>query len=155
MEFLTLPRTIDIDEIGNRHLLYKEYLSLNKSKLNKTISEIMDSEWYFDWSNHKCPHDSWLREFNIKCSGGNIKINILLLGAFHDLFIRYSYDKVKSYEINFSGRSSELEWDIDEFIIDPNGFNVHSIRFVNGVKWKISFEGQFKVEFDQIDSLDT
>ena len=40
--------------------VYREYLEANKSRFPVSAFALASSEWYFDFADRLCPHDSWL-----------------------------------------------------------------------------------------------
>lgn len=146
MKILTLPRTKDINEIERRYYAYKEYIVRNKHILHESLVELVESDWYFNWVDHRCPHDSWVKKINICHDLSKVSIEIELLGAYHDLKLFYRYEDVFCYSIINEGNSKEIEWDIDEFMLFEGGVTGHSIRFTNDVNWLIKFRGEFNLQ---------
>jgi len=85
---------------------YDKYIQRNKGKFPESVFKLVSSKWYFDPSEHKCPHDAWLETFTMEepAEGERhevrkVSIRIVLLTAYHDGYIGFSYDGVASYSL--------------------------------------------------------
>ena len=116
---------------------YNKYLYENKNNFPPVAFELATSDWYYGFDDHRAPHDSWLEELIIseKSSGKrheirHISIKIILLGAYHDGYIEFSYPKVFRYAIN-SGQSNQGhgDWRYDEFRLSDSGNLIHEIEW--------------------------
>ncbi len=124
---------------------YNEYLGSVKDRFPKSAYQLASSPWYFDFSNHHCPHDSWLESLTInEPSKGirreirSVEIAVKLFGAYHDGFITLNYSKVKSYSFNKPAQktSGHGDWLYDEFRLSESGFVLHEIEWQTG-RWLI------------------
>ena len=69
--------------------VYREYLEANKSRFPVSAFALASSEWYFDFTDRRCPHDSWLEAVRMQETATgqrrelrSLTITIRLLGAF-------------------------------------------------------------------------
>lgn len=84
---------------------YWEYLLERRSRFPPAAYALAASEWYFDFSDHRCPHDSWLESVTIGETSMGARheqwtstLTIRLLGAYHDGCIEFSYPGVYDYD---------------------------------------------------------
>lgn len=148
MNYIIREKTDDFDELGKRHISYGKYLARNKGRFLKSKMDCLFADWYFDWSDRRCFHDSWLQKIVIDRSE-NFNLQIYLLGAYHDRQIILSYDGVTSYDMP-DVQSGNWEWDIDEVEVTECGSIKHKILWTSGVKWELCFNGDFKYA-DKVD----
>jgi hypothetical protein len=132
---------------------YPAYLDTIKDQLPSNARDFAEADWHYDFTNPKCPHDSWVETITIfEPADGETKddrgleIMVRLLGAFHDGFIELRYKGVFEYEM--SGTSDESwpkihrphgDWLIDEIRLSENGRVIHEIKFTRA-RWLIQCE---------------
>jgi hypothetical protein len=137
---------------------YKIYLKEHKNNFPPSALELAESEWYFDPSDHRCPHDGWLEDIVIsELSSGerneirNVSIRIKILGAYHDGFIEFYYKQVFAYHFDISNiNTGHRDWQYDEFRLAGCDRLHHEIEWagVTGTgKWLIEADD---VHFDWI-----
>jgi hypothetical protein len=95
------------------------------------------SSWYYNFHDHRCPHDSWLENIVIsEPSSGErseirtVSISLRLLGAYHDGYIEIAYPRVFSYRLAISdAEEGHADWRYDEFRLSDRGHLVHEIEW--------------------------
>jgi hypothetical protein len=147
--FLTKTRTDDIQEMGDRFSDYQKYVEKNVGRFPSEIVELIKSRWYYDWQNHRCPHDAWLDSIKFSIDEKSRALTIKLLGAFHDLHIVYEYFDVLDVRMSF-GNNPVIEWDIDEYLLRDKNLYVHRIRWTDGSSWEVVFRGIFRISFKSL-----
>ena len=103
-------------------------------------------DWYFDPTDHRCPHDAWLDSICISevASGARqevrvTKIIIRLLGAYHDGYISLMYSNVHEYYLDSSSLvSGHGDWVSDD-ISSEDSRVYHNIRWSGGIKGPITW----------------
>jgi hypothetical protein len=116
---------------------YAAYLKTHQGAFPPSAYALATSDWYFGFSNHQAPHDSWLESLSVeeRSSGERREIReatitIKLLGAYHDGHILLHYPKV--FEYNIAGvelGQGHGDWRYDEFRLDRRGRLVHEIEW--------------------------
>jgi hypothetical protein len=98
------------EEIAIAFQAYTAYLESIRHALPKSAYDFAAAPWHYDYTDHRCPHDSWLESLTISepALGSrkeirHVDIVLRLLGAFHDGALELSYSSVSSY--SFSGAS--------------------------------------------------
>lgn len=116
---------------------YSEYLRTNSHRFPPSAYALATSDWYFGFSSHQAPHDSWLEWVQIaEPSSGSRRelrttsIRTRLLGAYHDGYIEFHYPVVFEYRLlaDTLGQGHG-DWRYDEFRLDDNGRLVHEIEW--------------------------
>ena len=135
------------DNDPDGYVNYQEYLKANENSFPTNAFKLATSEWYYNFSDHRCPHDAWLEHFTLKTENKlhdqkSIDIHLCLLGAYHDMFLEFHYKNVREY--NLTGQnfpSNQEDWIIDEFRMNKNGLLIHEIEWAQKSditsKWKI------------------
>ena len=116
---------------------YEEYLTTHKDKFPKSVFNLASSEWWYDFNNHKCPHDAWLeRMLILEPSKGErneertTEIKVMLLGAYHDGYIELSYKNAVSIKIDsYHVIQGHKNWRYDEFRYSEAGLFFHEIEW--------------------------
>jgi len=130
---------------------YRKYLAAHKEKFSDSAFKLASSEWWYDFTNHKCPHDSWLeRALIIEPSEGErnekrtTEVKVMLLAAFHDGYIELTYKNVASMNLDSSNvKQGHKNWRYDEFRYTNSGLFVHEIEWSaieETANWKIEAE---------------
>lgn len=136
------------DDVVEAFRVYREYLEENRSRFPKSAYDLATSDWFYDFTNHHCPHDSWLESIEIlEPSSGdrqeqrNCQIRIKLLAAYHDGIIELTYHGVKSYELNgMQVQPGHADWRYDQFRLSEAGHLLHEIEWCSAystAKWII------------------
>ncbi len=134
MFILSEHRDVDIRKAFSR---YARHLKVNRKRFPPSAYALATSEWYFDFSKHKCPHDAWLESVVIQelASGKRHEerqtaITIRLLGAYHDGFIQLHYPQVYGYQLTGAFvDGGHKDWRYDELRVDRQGRLVHEIEW--------------------------
>jgi hypothetical protein len=119
---------------------YQAYLRDAHDQFPVGAYALATSEWYFNSSDHRAPHDAWLESVRIceHASAGegahrSASILIRLLGAYHDGHIELRYRDVRSYRIELQpqdvAEGGHGDWRYDEFRLAPGGAVVHEIEW--------------------------
>lgn len=102
------------------------------------------SEWYFDSTDHRAPHDAWLDAVRIEEASldaaqtadqhRGVSITVRLLGAYHDAYLEFCYRDVSRYRLDFATphhptHPGHRDWRYDEFRLAPNGRVEHEIEW--------------------------
>ncbi|MEM7430926.1 MAG: hypothetical protein AAF351_03185 [Pseudomonadota bacterium] len=115
--------------------------------------KLATSEWYFDFSNHRCPHDGWLNSVTIfedatgdREAERRVGIETVLLGPYHDLLLTFRYQNVSNYSISgcdLDRSGGHYNWRYDEFRLSEEGLLVHEIEWASILehgRWLIECE---------------
>jgi hypothetical protein len=136
---------------------YEEYLASVRRELPREVFELASSRWRFDFTDHRCLHDSWIESVSIDegsqsdaLDSRSVEITMRLLGAYHDGHTILHYSGVKSYQLamNSANRRSggELnnlaitghgDWLMDEIRLGNGRDVIHEILLSTGVTWVI------------------
>jgi hypothetical protein len=110
--------------------------------------------WYFDFSDHRCPHDAWLEQVTVSETGTGatgeeraVSLSIRLLGAYHDGHIQIRYPRVFSYRVEgLDGARGHRDWRYDEFRLSERGHLLHEIEW-----WGSQPTGTWLIEASDIE----
>ena len=90
MAFILAADGRDAD-VGGAFHRYQEYLQSLRDVFPLSAYALATSDWYFNFTDHRCPHDAWLETFSLSeassANGGkqrSLSVNVRLLGAYHD-----------------------------------------------------------------------
>ena len=116
---------------------YREYLDSRGHIFPSSAFQLATSSWYFDASDHRCPHDAWLEKLELfESSSGErrqertLSLQLTLLGAYHDGHIELRYPEVYSYALNLTrGEQGHRDWRYDELRVSDNGHLIHEIEW--------------------------
>jgi hypothetical protein len=136
MFILADQRDSDVTEAFAR---YSEYLRKNSHRFPNSALALATSDWYFGFSSHQAPHDSWLEAVQVfEPSTGErhelrtASIRIRLLGAYHDGYIEFHYPTVFEYRLTADTLGQgHGDWRYDEFRLDEKGRLVHEIEWAS------------------------
>ena len=124
---------------------YGKYLKKHRKKFPKSAYSFAISYWWYDFENHRCPHDASLEDIQIiersKDDQHQVPytdISIKLLGAYHDDIIELTYKNVKRHEIKCT-KNRQGDWRYDQFTGLGNTFK-HEIEWDDGTIWVIEAE---------------
>src|ERR1700710_540692 len=118
-----LLSTDGFDEDGPGHYRrYKDYLGSVKAVFPPSAFALASSDWYHDYSDHRCPHDAWLESATVhenaageRQENRSLSIAIRLLGAYHDGHIELLYPQVFAYRLGmWDGQSGQEDWGHEE-----------------------------------------
>lgn len=141
------------DFVNTRYEEYANYLKSIGDKMPPSAREFALAAWRLDFTDHRCPHDSWVEHLNIfETADGDRKqyrlsqIEIKLLGAYQDGHLILKYINVSGYSlINSNTGKSHGDWLYDEVRLSENNLVLHEIEFRTHTSWLIECED---IEFD-------
>ncbi len=127
---------------------YEKYLLANSAHFPPSAYALATSQWYFNFNDHRAPHDAWLESVSINepSSGERSEVRsssltIRLLGAYHDGYIEFYYPEVFGYQLAAANLGQgHGDWRYDEFRLDSRGRLVHEIEwatFAETHRWLI------------------
>ncbi|MCP5522441.1 MAG: hypothetical protein H7A46_12930 [Verrucomicrobiales bacterium] len=125
------------DFLGAAFEHYRAYLAAHAEAFPAGAFALATSDWYFDFRDHRCPHDAWLESLSVNepASGERnecraTEIRVRLLGAYHDGFIEFRYSRVFRYTMAAPAAERGLgDWLYDEFRVSPDGRVIHEIEW--------------------------
>jgi hypothetical protein len=124
-------------DVGAAFMRYRSYLASEKSSFPPSAYALATSDWYFNFQDHRCPHDSWLHRISISESSvgerheeRKVSIIVTLLGPYHDKRRVFEYPTVYSYRLAHDNvRQGHRDWRYDEFRVSAAGHLVHEIEW--------------------------
>jgi hypothetical protein len=136
MTFILTPDRRDEDVVGSFRR-YRAYLASVRDSFPPSAYALATSDWYFNFGDHRCPHDAWLETLQLTepSSGARNEIRTLslrvrLLGAYHDGYIELLYPRVFRYRLGVDdGRSGHRDWGYDELRMSDDGRLIHEIEW--------------------------
>lgn len=116
---------------------YREYLAQVASRFPARAHALATSDWFYDFRDHRCPHDAWLESLSITEPAAGVRgeqrqltIAMRLLGAYHDGHIEIRYPVVFSYRLDtWDGMKGHRDWRYDEFRLSDQGHLLHEIEW--------------------------
>jgi hypothetical protein len=126
-------------DVVTAFVAYREYLLERRSRFPPAAYALAASEWYFDFLDHRCPHDSWLESVTMGETSMGARheqrtstLTIRLLGAYHDGYIEFSYPDVYDYDFRGAHVSQgHGDWRYDEFRLSDSGRVIHEIEWAS------------------------
>jgi hypothetical protein len=117
---------------------YTKYVEENRLHFPPSAYSLASSDWYFEFADHRAPHDSWLESLTVsENSSGErneirtVSITIKLLGAYHDGHIELHYPTVFEYRFGNSSGQGHGDWRYDEFRLNAQGQLIHEIEWAS------------------------
>lgn len=138
MFILSLQRDSGNTDLTLQFQRYFEYLASKKTLLPKSAYSIANTDWWYDATDHRSPHDAWLEYIKIEePSKGNrneirsVSIEIKLLNAYHDRYIIVRYPEVYSYKLDYDAEkvNGHCDWRYDEIRVSGRGNVLHEIEW--------------------------
>lgn len=116
---------------------YMEYVESEAHRFPPGALALARSDWFYNFNDHRCPHDAWLEELIIsEPSSGErhenrtVAISMRLFGAYHDGHIHVRYPRVHSYRLAIhDGSDGHRDWRYDEFRVSEHGHLIHEIEW--------------------------
>jgi hypothetical protein len=116
---------------------YRDYLRPLRNAFPPSAYALATSDWYFNFADHRCPHDAWLETLDLRelssgerGEGRSLSLSLRLLGAYHDGYIELRYPRVLSYGLNVShGQHGHCDWRYDELRVSDQGDLIHEIEW--------------------------
>lgn len=123
------------DDVSNAFERYKAYLEASKNRFPPSAYELATSDWYFNFKDHRSPHDAWIEEVSLtefasveRPRERELSLTVRLLGAYHDGLIELRYPRVLAYSMAVHA-SSHRDWRYDELRVSDDGHLVHEIEW--------------------------
>jgi hypothetical protein len=88
---------------AEREKQIRAYYEREKAQIPLGAAEFAFAPWRYDVTDHRCPHDAWIQEvriFDLADGSEHLRsseIEVVLLGPFHDLTLRFKYLGVLGY----------------------------------------------------------
>lgn len=133
------------DDVVGAFARYRAYIHQNRALLPRGVIELVTSDWYFNFHDHRCPHDARLLSatvendpYNHGTTGRNAIIK--LFGAYDDLILTLRYFDVGRFDLAMPGDQHLYDYHRDEFLVGPNGRCLHTIEWCHtsrGPTWII------------------
>jgi hypothetical protein len=125
------------DVVTRAFSAYRLYVASHRDRFPASAFALATSEWYFDFRDHRCPHDAWLDTVRIEepAMGERherrvVAIRARLLGAYHDGHIEFYYPRVWKYQLALAdGEHGHRDWRYDEFRVTDEGRVTHEIEW--------------------------
>jgi hypothetical protein len=140
-----------VADVAGAFRRYQDYLESERHRFPSGALALATSEWYFDFNDHRCPHDAWLQRLTVQETGlgdrqesRSTSVFVQLLGAYHDLVLTFNYRGV--YRYSFDGSdvgAGHTDWRYDEFRLAESGRLVHEIEWCSSSatgRWLIEAE---------------
>jgi hypothetical protein len=116
---------------------YQAFLEGSRSRFPPGAHALATSDWYYNFEDHRCPHDAWLEEATIRESAvgearaqRTVALEIRLLSAYHDGHISFRYPQVFAYRLDASNSGQgHRDWRYDEFRLSDTGHVIHEIEW--------------------------
>ena len=128
MTFILGSQRMDVGSVVAAFDEYRRYLESYRGRFPPSAWALATSDWYFDFTDHRCPHDGHLQSVKIKelegapeTGGKLVSIKVHLRGAYGDGDIEFRYPRVYSYRLtlfkdyNYGSRHGHADWLYDEF----------------------------------------
>ena len=131
----------DLDDISKPFRQYRDYLRSKRALFPPGAYALATSDWYYNFHDYRCPHDSWLVACTIgEPSSGerdqerSTSLRIKLLGAYHDGHIELFYPQVYAYQMSQpDAAAGHGDWRYDEFRLSERGRLLHEIEWRGGL----------------------
>jgi hypothetical protein len=110
------------DDVAAAFEHYRDHLASSPDSFPPSAYALATSDWYFDFSDHRCPHDAWLESLSLteSVSGARgeiraVSMRVRLVGAYHDGYIELLYPRVVRYRLSVNdGERGHRDWRYDE-----------------------------------------
>jgi len=125
------------DDVAGAFKRYRDYLASSRDSFPPSAFALATSDWYFRFSDHRCPHDAWLDSLSLTeaASGarGEVRMasmRVRLLGAYRDGCIELLYPQVFRYRLSVDdGKRGHRDWRYDELRLSDDGYVIHEIEW--------------------------
>lgn len=116
---------------------YQAFLEGSRSRFPPGAHALATSAWYYNFEDHRCPHDAWLEAATIRESvvgepgeRRTVALEIRLLDAYHDGHISFHYPQVFAYRHDaWDSGQAHQDWRYDEFRLSDPGHVLHEIEW--------------------------
>ena len=123
--------------------LYRVYLDDNKWRFPPSAFALASSDWWFNFNDHRCPHDGRLISVQLhETESGDgetgLSMSVRLAGAWKNEEHEISYSGITAYDLG--GGEADLirghgDWRYDEFRVDDAKQAIHEIEWRHGARW--------------------
>jgi hypothetical protein len=128
------------DDVESSFKRYRHYLTSVRDVFPPSAYNIATSDWYWHPNDRRCPHDARLESCNLYETVPDslhesraVAINIILLGAYHDRYIKLRYPRIFSYQFKtWEAGRGHCDWRYDELRLSENGNLIHEIEWHGG-----------------------
>jgi hypothetical protein len=125
------------DDVAGAFERYRDHLASSRDSFPPSAYVLATSDWYFNFSDHRCPHDGWLESLSVTelASGARVEIRsmsirVRLLGAYRDGYIELLYPRVFAYRLCVNdGERGHRDWRYDELRLSGDGHVIHEIEW--------------------------
>ena len=125
------------DDVAGAFERYRDYLASSRDSFPPSAYALATSDWYFSFSDHRCPHDGWLESLSLteSASGArsdvrSVSVRVRLFGAYHDGHIELLYPRVFGYRLSVDdGECGHRDWCYDELRLSARGHVIHEIEW--------------------------
>ena len=116
---------------------YRDYLATRRNSFPRSAFMLATSDWYFNFEDHRCPHDGSLELLCLteqaRASRSKIRslsMRIRLLGASHGGYIELLYPQVFAYRLDvIDSQSGHHDWRYDELRLSKDSHVIHEIEW--------------------------
>jgi len=116
---------------------YRDHLAASRGSFPPSAYALATSDWYFNFADHRCPHDGWLESLSVTELGSGaqseirtVSMQIRLLGAYHDGYVELVYPRVFRYRLTVNdGKRGHRDWRYDELRLSGDGHVIHEIEW--------------------------
>ncbi len=121
---------------------YAAYIESERHRFPAGALALLDSDWYFGFSDPRAPHDAWLESVQVietRADGSDslpeTSLDVRLLGAFHNGIIQFAYAGVTSYHLNMHDLSrGHRDWRYDEFRLSESGDLIRTTKYIEATE---------------------
>src|SRR5262249_9383676 len=122
----------------------------NRSRFPASAYALVSSDWYFNSTAHRCPHDARLLDLHVaeheESDESTASIQISLQSAYQDGRIVLRYPRVFRYSLDFSDASlGHSDWRYDEFRVAESGHLLHEIEW-----WRMQETARWLIEAEDV-----
>jgi len=125
------------DDVAGAFARYHDHLASSRDLFPPSAYALATSGWYFSFSDHRCPHDSWLESLSLTELGSEargetrkVSMRVRLVGAYRDGYIELTYPRVFRYRMSVDdGERGHGDWRYDELRLSADGHVVHEIEW--------------------------
>ncbi len=142
------------DDVGGAFRRYQAYLKAKRERFPPAAYALATSDWWFNFNDHRCPHDSWVESVEFVESRArdgrrfknSLALRVRLLGAYHDDHIELYYPQVFGYSLSCESSGGHRDWRYDELRVTDEGRLVHEIEW-----WGATETGRWLIEASDLE----
>jgi hypothetical protein len=142
MAYILTAEMFADEEEGAAFDRYQRYVRGARDRFPPGAYALATADWYFNFSDHRCPHDAWLEELIVSEGGARkgergVEIRIRLWSAYEDGHLELRYRDVVRYRCELwpkkpSEGRAHADWRYDEFRLSEAGLLLHEIEWWSG-----------------------